>query len=295
MTAIAPPRDQLPQFRDRLALGDQGLRVSPYCLGLVQSPETVGAAFDAGINFFFVTADMHWPLYEATRRGLQALLARGSPVRGQMVVGGVCYPTQAEFCSMPFKDLLDAVPGLDRLDVLIAGGVYARDSSDRLQVYLDHRRKGFLNARAIGATFHDRAAALTAIYDECLDIALIRYNPDHAGARRDVFPHLPGKRSTLLFNFNSTFHSIPPQQLEAMGLNTADYWHPEITDYYRFALSRPVIDGVLMAPRTPEELQALAAALARGPLTEEEEAYLMDIALVARGEAYVVPEMASVA
>ncbi len=42
---------------DRLALGERGVRVSPFCLGLVRSPEKVGAAFDAGLNFFFVTAD----------------------------------------------------------------------------------------------------------------------------------------------------------------------------------------------------------------------------------------------
>src|SRR5262245_54155501 len=65
MTAISPPRQQLPQFRDRLVLGEQGLRVSPYCLGMIRDPETVGAAFEAGINFFFVSADMHWPLYQA--------------------------------------------------------------------------------------------------------------------------------------------------------------------------------------------------------------------------------------
>jgi len=295
MSAVSPPRPKLPQFRDRLVLGDQGLRVSPYCLGIVGSPETVGAAFDAGINFFFVTADMHWPLYEATRRGLQALLARGPSLRDQVVVAGVCYPTQPEFCSMPFEELLEAVPGLGRLDVLIAGAADARDFADRLPVYLGHRRRGFLGARAIGATFHDRPAALAAVREGCLDIALIRYNPDHAGAREDLFPHLPRRRPTLLFNFKNTFRFVPPQGLEAMGLGAAEYWHPEVTDYYRFALSRPEIDGILMAPRTPAELGALAAALAKGPLTEEEEDYLMNIARVARGEAEVVPEPEGVA
>jgi hypothetical protein len=289
MNSHSPPRSRLPQFTDRLILGNRGLRVSPYCLGIVRSPETVEAAFDAGINFFFVTADMHWPLYEATRQGLRALLARGKSVRDQIVVAGVCYPTQPEFCSMPFHELLDAIPGLERLDVLLAGGAYAQEFADRLPVYLDHRRLGYLGARAIGATFHDRAAALTAVQQESLEIALIRYNPDHSGARRDVFPHLPRQRRILLFNFKSTYGFVPPQLLEEMGLHATEYWHPEITDYYRFALSRPELDGVLMAPRTPVEVQGLAAALTKGPLTEEEEAYLMDTALVARGAACVGP------
>jgi hypothetical protein len=78
--------------------------------------------------------------------------------------------------------------------------------------------------------------------------------------------------------------------MEALGLHGSRYWHPEITDQYRFALSRPELDGVLLAPKTPEELQGVADALARGPLTEEEQTYLTDVALVARGDAKVVPE-----
>jgi hypothetical protein len=257
---------------------------------MVRDAETVAAAFDAGINFFFVTADMHWPLYEAMRRGLQALLTHGRSLRDQIVVAGVCYPTQPEFCSMPFRELLETIPGLERLDVLIAGGAYASEFAERLPIYLEHRRHGFLGARAIGATFHERAAALAAVKEGSVDIALIRYNPDHARGREDLFLHMPRQRSTLLFNFKNTFGFVPPWRLEEMGLRAAEYWHPEICDYYRFALSRPEIDGILMAPRTPAELSALAGAIQRGPLTEEEEAYLMDIALVARGEATVSME-----
>jgi hypothetical protein len=59
-------RKSLPRFTDRQALGNQRLRVSPFCLGWVRSAETVAAAFEAGINFLFVTTDLHhdavpWP------------------------------------------------------------------------------------------------------------------------------------------------------------------------------------------------------------------------------------------
>src|SRR3954451_19121946 len=127
MGKLRTERRSLPRLQDRLALGDHGLLVSPFCLGMVGSPETVCAAFDAGINFFFVTADMHWPLYDQARRGLTDLLARGHGIRDQVVVAGVCYPTQPDFCSMPFAELVAAVPGLQTLDVLLAGGAYRRD------------------------------------------------------------------------------------------------------------------------------------------------------------------------
>ena len=79
-------RARLPQFTDRLALGREGLVVSPFCLGLVRVPETISAAFDAGINFFFLTADMHWPLYEEEETYLMHVALVG---QGQAVVEGI--------------------------------------------------------------------------------------------------------------------------------------------------------------------------------------------------------------
>jgi predicted aldo/keto reductase-like oxidoreductase len=301
MANTRSPRTKLPQFTDRLVLGHQGLRVSPYCLGWVHSADTIVAAFDAGINFFFITTDLHWPGYEATRRGVRELLARGPEIRDQIVVAAVCYQTRPIFCSTPFRELLDEMPGLGRLDVLIAGAVYADERGKRLPVYQEHRDAGFLGARAIGMTFHDRPAALAAIPGRRVDIAFVRYNADHPGAAKDLFPYvhravrgLPdaacaGATRTLLFSFKSTFGYVPPAEMDGMGLHGSVYWHPEITDHYRFVLSRPEIDGVLMGPKTPAELQGIAEALARGPLTDKEQAYLRNIALVARGEAKVEP------
>jgi hypothetical protein len=281
----------IPHFTDRLALGGQGLTVSPFCLGIVRQPETIGAAFDAGINFFFLTADMHWPLYEKSRRGLRQLLVRGQGVRDQIVVAAVCYPTQPEFCSMPFEELLEAIPGLERLDVLIAGGAYSGEFATRLPVYREHRRTGFTGCRAIGATFHDRSAARRALAENAVDIAFVRYNPGHPGARRDLFPHLAPSAPSLLFGFKSTFGYVRSEQMTELGLPGEVYWHPEITDHYRFALSRPELDGLLIAPATPEEVAALRAALEKGPLDEEEETYLMHVALVAQGQAKVAGMM----
>jgi len=286
----AVARTKLPRLADRLALGSGGLRVSPCCLGMVEDPATIAAAFDLGVNFFFVSSDMHWPLYEGTRRGLERLLARGRTVRDEIVVAGVCYPTQPEFCSFPFRELVDAVPGLGRLDVLLAGGAYGAEVGTRLPVYERHREERFLGNRAIGVTFHDRAAAAAALQHGGLDIAFIRYNADHAGARDDVFPHVPQRPRPLLFNFKSTSGFVPPDRMAEIGLVAPDYWQPEVTDHYRFAFTRPQLDGLLVSPRTPREVDGIAAALARGPLTDEEETYLIDVAAVARGAARVRPE-----
>src|SRR5262245_1480387 len=148
MLATTRKCSAFPRLSDRLPLGPVGLRVSPFCLGMVVERATVPAAFDAGVNFFFVTADMHWPLYENTRRGLVDLLARRSSIRDDMVVAGVCYPTQPEFCSAPFQELVESVPGLKGLDLLVAGGVYGGEFRARRAVFEEHRQSGFLGNRA---------------------------------------------------------------------------------------------------------------------------------------------------
>ncbi len=293
MELTSPRRTTLPHFTDRLFLGRQKVPVSPFCIGIVHSPETIAVAFDRGINFFFVSADMHWPFYQATRQGLERLLARGKHLREQIVVAAVCYPTQPEFCSMPFTELLQEVPGLGRIDLLLAGGAYGHEFQTRHAVYERHLRAGFAGVRAIGATFHERKAALDAIDRDLLDIVFIRYNPDHASAREDIFPHIKSRSSTLLYGFKSTIGYTAPSRLNELGIQGGVYWHPAITDYYRFALSRPEINGLLIAPGTPHELQELENALEAGPLDDEEEQYLLDLSLVGRGMAQLETESGS--
>ena len=79
-----------------------------------------------------------------------------------------------------------------------------------------------------------------------------------------------------------------PERYAELGLND-DYWQPEITDYYRFALTRPEIDGLLCSPTTPREVEALSKALQAGPLDEEEEKYLIDLAALDEGSAVLMP------
>ena len=281
-------RRRLPQFIDRISLR-RGLKVSPFCIGIVRNPTTVSAAVEAGVNFFFVSTDMHWPYYDATRRGLAAFL-RGAPRRrDEIVVAAVCYPTQPEFNRMPFEELIDAVPGLQRIDVAVMGGSYANDFMARLPVYLEHRQAAFAGTRAIGATFHDRTAVAPAANHRLIDIAFARYNPGHPGAREDLFPRLSTAARAPLFNFTNTGGLVGAARRKALGLPSG-LWAPDVTDYHRFALSRPEIAGLLCSPRTPREVHSLHDALQRGPLSDEEERLLIDLAALDRGDAELAEE-----
>lgn len=273
----------LPQLTDRIRLGDTQVSVSPFCLGWVHSPRTIAAAFEAGINHFFLTADMHWPVYEASRRGLRSLFASRRGVRDDVVVTVACYVTQPDFCSVPFQEVIDSVAGLGHVDVAVMGGVYATDFLQRQAVHAGHRRVGRYGVRAVGATFHERSLVPQAVSGRLVDVAWTRYNPLHVGARTDVFPELPRSKAVPLFGFNSTVGYVPPRRRRELGVGP-EYWQPSVTDYYRFALTRPHLRGLLCALATPAEVAALARALEEGPLTREEEQFLIDLARLDAGE-----------
>ena len=221
------PRRELPKLTDRYALGN-GLEVSPFCLGLVNDPAIVSAAYEAGINFFFVSADMHWPVYEQTRRGIVQLLADKPSARDSIVVGLVSYVTQPEFCWMPFQEVLEEMPALGRVDMTIAGGSYGNEIGRRLGIYKQHKDSGYLGVRATGATFHERAAMLPILDDARVDMAFVRYNPVHPGAAKDLFPNVRDDHP-LLYNFKSTFGHLTDDDYAPLGVGP-DFWRPHPTD-----------------------------------------------------------------
>jgi hypothetical protein len=268
-------RTQLPRAADRLPLGKSGLKVSPICLGMTSSPETVVAAYECGVNFFFVTGDLHWPLYDPLRRGLATLLQSSPSRRQEIVVAIVSYLDNPLFSALQFHEVIAEVPGLEYVDLIIAGAVSSPESFySRLDSIARARASGHLGARAIGATFHQRTLALVADHYDLLDIGYIRYNSAHPGARADLFPFFSGRRSSLVFNFKSVMSRVTREMFDALKV-PASYWLPSPVDYYRFVLSRPEIDGILCSPMLPEEVKELAAALERPPLTGDEEEYMV--------------------
>ena len=267
-------RSRLPRLTDRLRLGSTGLSVSPVCLGIVEHPDVVLEAFRAGVNFFFLTADMHWPSYEAARRGLSELFRTQPRARKKVVVAAASYVTQPEFCQAPFEEVVEAVPGLGRVDLAVIGGSYATDFLTRLDEY---RRRPPGGARALGASFHERSTLVTAVNHELVDVAFLRYNSGHRGAERDVFPALKASRKVKLFNFQSTHGHLSNQRLAELNVPSKN-WHPEPPDHYRFVLGQPRIDGILCALAEPGHVHDLRRALARGALSPAEDAYVRQLA-----------------
>jgi hypothetical protein len=259
---------------------------------MVSTPDAIEAAFDAGINFFFLSADLHWPLYEASRQGLARLFAREDDVRSRVVVAVASYVTQPEFPVGALSEVVAAVPRLQGIDLAVIGGAYGHDFLDRLDLFQELSRARTLGIRAVGATFHDRRAALAATNAGLVDLTFVRYNPSHPGARHDLFPRFLDDRKVPVYGFTSVWGHVPPARFAGLGLGR-DYWRPAVTDYHRFALTAKGIDGLLCAPQTPDEVRGLERALDDGPLTAEESQYLIDLASVAEGRSQLASDRAA--
>lgn len=267
-------RRTLPRATDRLLLGNTGLQVSPFCIGITGTPDTIVQAFDLGINFFFLSADLHWPLYESTRQGISKLVAGNRSRRDQIVVAVVSYLDEPLFSALQFHEVVDAVPGLERVDVMIAGAVGNDFGFAKLNSLRDARAKGHLGSRAVGASFHQRRYALASDLYSMLDLNLVRYNTAHPGARTDLFPYLQPQSSSLMYNFKSMMFQVPEQRFRELGL-PASAWMPQSCDYYRFVLSQPALDGILCSPLDPGEVKGLARAMEQRPLTPQEQEYMI--------------------
>lgn len=275
VTPTLTSRTTMPKATDRLPLGQSGLQVSPICLGIVEDPAVVPAAFDAGVNFFFVSGDLHWPLYEGLRKGLELLFSRGPSVRDQVVVGAVSYLDQPIFQALQFHEIIQCVQGLQRVDVLLAGAVWSLENfQSRVAPMQQARQLSYLGSQGIGASFHDRNTALLSIQYGPLDVQFIRYNTAHPGAQKDMFPYFPQQKRSLTYNFKSMMSRVTPERFRELGL-AERFWEPHPTDYYRFALNPAVMDGVLCSLYSVEQLNELLLALEKPPLTPEEEAYML--------------------
>jgi hypothetical protein len=279
----------LPRLRDRLTLGRGGLRVSAFLQGMGDvDPSIVPDAYDAGINFFFVSADLHWPLYESIREGLRRLFARGRGIRDRVVVAAASYVVEPGTSAQAFRELLEAVPGLQRIDVLMAGMVREEEVALRLSGLRRLLERGEFGARATGASFHRRATAVRVHHEQLVDLVCLRSNPRHPGSLEDTFPHLDARSRSRLFVFKSMDGCLFDRDWKALALSE-EHWRPRPPDYYRYALSCRQVDGVLMGLGAKREVRELGASLREGRLDQESRRYLIDLARLAVKRGLMAP------
>ena len=220
----------------------------------------VRCAMDHGVNFFLWTTrgkGLKSPLRDALGQRRSEVAVAGFATLGWFGWG---VRTGAE-------NLLRSL-GTDYLDVFLLGwlgvGSAWTDATERDLVHLRESGK----VRAIGVSIHDRPRAGKLAASSPLDMLMIRYNAAHPGAERDIFPHRRQDKPTILAYTATSWRKLlkKPRGWDGPAMSAGDC--------YRFQLSSPHVDLALTGPKTRAELEQNLDALARAPLTADEQKWM---------------------
>ena len=124
--------------------------------------------------------------------------------------------------------------------------------------------------RATAISCHDRNFAGDLAARGALDALMIRYNAAHPGAETDVFPHVRAYNTGVISYTATRWGRLlvrPGGWPRSDPIATAG-------QCYRFALSHPAVNVTLTAPRNEKQLLDNLREVARGPLPEDEMAFL---------------------
>ncbi len=167
--------------------------------------------------------------------------------------------------------------GTDHIDVLQLYWL-GRMSALRESVLDEMRKlKEEGKVRVLGASIHDRARAGQLASEGPLDLFMVRYNAAHPGAEVDIFPHLKARNPAVVAYTATAWRKL---------LKRPSGWDgplPSAADCYRFCLSSPHVDIVLMGAANRHELDENLRALRAGPLSDEELARLRSFGRLAHG------------
>jgi len=240
------------------ALGRTGLSVGR--MGIAASygvpAAAVERAFDHGINYLY-WGSMRRKAFGDAIRNLKAQ-------RDRLVLLVQSYSRIAGLVSWSVERALGKL-GVEYADVLLLGLWNKPVSQAVLDAALRVRERGLV--RHLGLSSHQRTlvAQLTAVGD--YDVLHFRYNAAHPGAEHDIFPLLPAGNRPGMVAFTATSWGQLLKAPEGERVPTA-------ADCYRFVLTRPEVDVCLSGPKNAEQMEAALEALRRGPMDEDELAWM---------------------
>ncbi len=252
--------------------GSTGLTTS--ALGLGSSPglpgKQVERAFERGVKFF---------LWGSLRRrdfarGLRNLAQRHRP---EMVVAVQSYTRWPSLMEWSVDRALRTMK-TDYVDVLCLAWWNAAPPQRIVDAALALRDKGKVKKLMISC--HHRPSFEGFIANPAIDALMVRYNAAHPGAEREVFPHLASRRPGMVAFTATRWGTLLDPKYVPAGEQT-----PRPADCYRFALSSPHIDVCLAAPKDAEQLDDALVALERGPMDDDELAWMRRVGVGVRDAA----------
>lgn len=249
-------------FRQHVPLGRTGLKVSRLGIasGFGVPASSIEKAFhEHNLNYFYIS----FPLRFRVKPALGRLLPR---YRDRMVI---VLPYGAFLDGLFLRRSVEAwlrKLKLDTIDVILLQDV-GKPSSRLFDRALKLQRAG--KVRFIGMSSHERpfiGRVARGELDLPVDLFQIRYNAVHRGAEEDIFPHLPrnGRPGTVVFTATCWRKLLKARNMPAgeAPLTAADC--------YRFVLSNSNVDVCITGPSNARHMEENLAALAGGPLSDEE-------------------------
>jgi aryl-alcohol dehydrogenase-like predicted oxidoreductase len=253
-------------WRTRVALGKTGLQVSR--IGLASSyglgADGLQEAYEEyGINYFY------WGTLrkESFGEGIRRLAQRK---REELVVVIQSYARLAGMLTSSLERALGRLQ-LDHADIFLLG-FHSRPPSRRIMdAALRLRDQG--KARFIGVSCHRQSTFRQYVNHGIFDMVMFRYGAAHRGAETEILPHInvPNRPGTVAYTATRWGQMLDPKKIppgEAV---------PLARDCYRFVLSQPQIDLCMSGPANVEQMKEGLSALDRGPLSEDEMAWMRRI------------------
>jgi len=144
--------------------------------------------------------------------------------------------------------------------------------------------------RFLAVSTHQRTLVPQIVAANDFDVVHFRYNAAHPGAEKDIFPHLPAINRPGLVSFTATSWGqlLGKSGLQGffMGAHPLPQGEraPTAADCYRYVLSRPEVDVCLTGPADAAQMDSALEALRRGPMTEDELAWMQRVGRVVAGK-----------
>jgi aryl-alcohol dehydrogenase-like predicted oxidoreductase len=248
-------------------LGRSGIMTSRLGLGSSYGvgEKDVARAIERGVTY----------LYWGSRRrdGFGKAIAHAAKTRRDKLCIVVQSYSRSALALGPSLDAALRRLGTDHADVLLLGWWNSPPPQRIIDRALSLVEQG--KAGSIMVSCHHRPTFASYVEDPAYGSIMVRYNAAHRGAETEVFPHVAAVLGT-------------PDGAPGVVAYTATRWGalldptlipkgepvPRGSDCYRFALTRPEVDVVIAGPSNGAELDEALAALDRGPMTDDELAWM---------------------
>ncbi len=266
---------------ERRVLGRTGLQVGR--LGIASGYGVPGdaleRAFERGVNYLF------WGSRRTASFGEG--LRRLRPQRDRFVLVIESYTRVAGLLAWSLERALRAL-SFDHADVLLLGMWNKPVPPKILNAARELKQRGLV--RFLAVSTHQRTLVPQIAAANDFEIAHFRYNAAHPRAEKDIFPNLPAANRPGLVAFTATSWGqlLGKSGLQGFFMGThpipKDERIPTAMDCYRYVLSRPEVDVCMTGPSNAAQMEEGLEALRRGPMTEEELAWMQRVGRAVAGK-----------